>query len=316
MKIAVLDDYQNVALTSADWSVLEGRADVTVFNDAMTVGQALIDRLKPFEAIAIMRERTPFKEELISQLPNLKLILSTGRRNAAIDLDYAHSRGITVCNTGYSSHGAMEHSWALILAAMRHVVQENTSLRSAGWQTRVGIDLKGKTLGVVGLGNIGGEIAKVAQAFGMKVIAWSQNLTDEKAREAGAERVEKLDLFRQADIVTLHLILSGRSRGIVGREELAAMKPSAWLINTSRGPLIDEAALIDTLTEGKIAGAALDVFDVEPLPADHPFRSLKNVLATPHVGYVTEDTYKIFYQDTVENVQAWLDGKPIRVVDK
>ena len=316
MKIAILDDYQGVALSSADWSVLEGRAEITVFSDTLPVGPALIERLKPFEAVAIMRERTPFKEPLVSQLPNLKLILSTGRRNAAIDLDYAHSRGITVCNTGYSSHGAMEHSWALILSALRHIVEENTSLRAAGWQTRVGIDLKGKTLGVVGLGNIGADIAKIARAFDMKVIAWSQNLTDEKAREAGAERVEKLELFRQADIVTLHLILSGRSRGIVGRDELAAMKKSAWLINTSRGPLIDEAALIETLTEGRIAGAALDVFDTEPLPADHPFRILKNVLATPHVGYVTEDTYKIFYEDIVENIQAWLDDKPIRVVDK
>lgn len=316
MKVAILDDYQGVALTSADWSSLDGRAEVTVFRDTLPVGPALVERLKPFEALAIMRERTPFKEELLSQLPNLKLILSTGRRNAAIDLDFAHSRGITVCNTGYSSHGAMEHTWALILSALRHIVQENTSLRSAGWQTRVGIDLKGKTLGVVGLGNIGAEIAKIGQAFGMKVIAWSQNLTDEKAREAGAERVEKRDLFARADIVTLHLILSHRSRGIVGREELAAMKKTAWLINTSRGPLIDEDALIETLTEERIAGAALDVFDSEPLPADHPFRSLKNVLATPHVGYVTEDTYKIFYQDIVENIAAWLDGKPIRVVGK
>jgi len=315
MKVAVLDDYQGVALTSADWSSLQDRAEITVFRDYLPVGQALIDRLKPFEAVVAMRERTPFKEELLSQLDNLKLILSTGRRNAAIDLRYANDRGVTVCHTGYSSHGAMEHTWALILAALRHIPQENTSFKSAGWQTRIGGDLKGKTLGVVGLGNIGAAIARVARAFEMEVIAWSQNLTDEKATEAGARRVEKEDLFRQADIVTLHLILSGRSKGIVGKDELALMKPSAWLINTSRGPLIDEAALVETLQEKRIAGAAIDVFDTEPLPTDHPFRSLDNLLATPHVGYVTEDTYKIFYEDTVENLAAWLDGKPIRVLE-
>jgi phosphoglycerate dehydrogenase-like enzyme len=315
MKVAVLDDYQGVALTSADWSSLQDRAEITVFRDYLPVGQALIDRLKPFEAVVAMRERTPFKEELLSQLDNLKLILSTGRRNAAIDLRYANDRGVTVCHTGYSSHGAMEHTWALILAALRHIPQENTSFKSAGWQTRIGGDLKGKTLGVVGLGNIGAAIARVARAFEMEVIAWSQNLTDKKATEAGARRVEKEDLFRQADIVTLHLILSGRSKGIVGKDELALMKPSAWLINTSRGPLIDEAALVETLQEKRIAGAAIDVFDTEPLPTDHPFRSLDNLLATPHVGYVTEDTYKIFYEDTVENLAAWLDGKPIRVLE-
>jgi phosphoglycerate dehydrogenase-like enzyme len=315
MKIAILDDYQGVALDSADWSPLNNRAEITVFRDYLPVGQALIDRLTPFEAVVAMRERTPFKPELLSRLDNLKLILSTGRRNAAIDLAYAAERGITVCHTGYSSHGAMEHTWALILAALRHIPQENISFKSAGWQTRVGVDLKGKTLGIVGLGNIGGAIARVARAFEMDVIAWSQNLTDEKAREAGARRVEKEALFRQADIVTVHLILSGRSKGIIGKDELALMKPSAWLINSSRGPLIDEAALIETLQQKRIAGAALDVFDTEPLPTDHPFRSLDNLLATPHIGYVTEDTYKIFYRDTVENLSAWLDGKPIRVME-
>jgi phosphoglycerate dehydrogenase-like enzyme len=315
MKVAVLDDYQGVALTSADWSPLKDRAEITVFRDYLPVGPALVERLKPFEAVVAMRERTPFKEELLSQLDGLKLILSTGRRNAAIDLKYALERGITVCHTGYSSHGAMEHSWALILSALRHIPQENTSFKSAGWQTRLGVDLKGKTLGVLGLGNIGGAMARIARAFEMEVIAWSQNLTDDKAREAGARRVEKEDLFRQADIVTLHLILSGRTRDIVGRRELGLMKPSAWLINTSRGPLIDERALIETLQERRIAGAALDVFDTEPLPADHPFRTMDNLLATPHIGYVTEDTYKIFYRDTVENLLAWLDGKPIRVME-
>ena len=227
MKVAILDDYQGVALSSADWSGLKDRAEITVFHDYLPVGQALIDRLKPFDAVVAMRERTPFKEELLSQLDKLKLILSTGRRNAAIDLNYAAERGVTVCHTGYSSHGAMEHTWALILAAMRHIPQENISFKSAGWQTRIGIDLKGKTLGIVGLGNIGGAIARVAQAFEMTVIAWSENLTDEKAKAAGAKRVDKETLFRTADIVTVHLILSGRSKGIVGKDELALMKKSA-----------------------------------------------------------------------------------------
>jgi phosphoglycerate dehydrogenase-like enzyme len=316
IKVAILDDYQGVALQSADWSPLEGRAELTVFRDTLAMGPSLVERLKPYDVVVAMRERTPFKEPLLSALPNLKLISSTGRRNAAIDLAFAQSRNVTVCYTGYSSHGAMEHSWALILSAMRHIPQETASLRSGGWQTRVGIDLKGKTLGVVGLGNIGSGVAKVAQAFGMEVIAWSQNLTDEKAREAGVTRVEKLDLFQRADLVTLHLILSHRSRGIVGAEELAAMKPSSWLINSSRGPLIDEKALIATLSEKRIAGAAIDVYDEEPLPAGHPFRRLDNVLATPHIGYVTEETYKIFYNDSVENIAAWIDGRPVRVMDK
>lgn len=315
IKIAVLDDFQGVALSSADWSPLEGKAEITVFRDTLAMGPSLVERLKPFDAVVAMRERTAFKEPLLSALPNLKMISSTGRRNAAIDLPFAKSRGIVLCHTGYSSHGAMEHTWALILGAMRHIPQESASLRGGGWQTRVGIDLKGKTLGVVGLGNIGSEIAKVAQAFGMTVIAWSQNLTAEAAQEAGATRVEKDELFKRADIVTLHLILSHRSRGIVGAQELALMKPSAWLINSSRGPLVDEAALIETLSAKRIGGAALDVYDEEPLPAGHPFRRLDNVLATPHVGYVTEDTYRIFYGDSVENIAAWLDGKPVRIME-
>ena len=315
IKVAILDDYQDVALSSADWSPLQGKAEITIFRDTLPMGPSLVERLKPFDVVVAMRERTPFKEPLLSALPNLKLISSTGRRNAAIDLAFAQSRNVTVCHTGYSSHGAMEHTWALILAALRHIPQETAALRGGGWQTRVGIDLKGKTLGVVGMGNIGSEIAKVALAFGMEVIAWSQNLTDEAAREAGAARVEKQDLFKRADIVTLHLILSHRSRGIVGAGELALMKPSSWLINSSRGPLIDETALIETLSARRIAGAAIDVYDEEPLAAGHPFRRLDNVLATPHIGYVTEDTYRIFYGDSVENIAAWLIGAPIRVME-
>lgn len=315
IKVAILDDYQGTALSSADWSPLQGKAEITVFRDTLPMGPSLIERLTPFDAVVAMRERTPFREALLSALPNLKMISSTGRRNAAIDLAFAKSRGVTVCYTGYSPHGAMEHTWALILAALRHIPQESASLRGGGWQQRVGVDLKGKTLGVVGLGNIGSEITRVALAFGMKVIAWSQNLTAEAARESGAIRVEKNELFTQADIVTLHLILSGRTRGIVGAAELSLMKPAAWLINSSRGPLVDEPALIDALSNRRIAGAALDVFDEEPLPAGHPFRTLDTVLATPHVGYVTEDTYRIFYGDSVENITAWLEGNPVRLLE-
>jgi phosphoglycerate dehydrogenase-like enzyme len=315
IKVAILDDYQDVALTSADWSPLAGKAEITVFRDSVPMGPALIERLRPFDAVVAMRERTPFKEPLLSSLPNLRFISSTGRRNAAIDLACAKSRNVMVSHTGYAPHGAIEHTWALILAALRHIPEETAAFRSGLWQTRVGIDLKGKTLGVMGLGTIGSAIAKVAQAFDMQVIAWSQNLTEEAARDAGARRVDKEELFRRADIITLHLLLSRRSRGIVGAADLALMKPSAWLINSARGPLIDEAALIECLTEKRIAGAALDVYDEEPLPAGHPFRQLDTVLATPHIGYVTEDTYRIFYRDSVENIVAWLAGQPIRLLE-
>ena len=315
LKLAILDDYQGVALTAADWSPLQGKVEITLFRDHLDEEEAVAARLQPFDVIMVMRERTPLRAALLNRLDRLKLILSTARRNASIDLEAAKARGIAVCYSGYSSHGAMEHTWALILAAMRHIPLETQSFRQGGWQLGVGIDLKGKTLGIVGLGNIGRGVARVAQAFEMEVIAWSQNLTEEVAAASGVRRVEKEELFRQADIVTLHLILSGRSRGIVSAADLALMKPSAWLINTSRGPLIDEAALIEALGKRRIGGAALDVFDIEPLPADHAFRRLDNVLATPHVGFVTEDTYRLFYGDSVENLLAWLAGKPIRLME-
>jgi phosphoglycerate dehydrogenase-like enzyme len=315
MKMAILDDYQGVALASADWSALDGKVEITVFQDHLDHPAALAGRLHPFDIILVMRERTPLGRDLLRALPGLKLILSTGRRNASIDVTAAREQGITVCHTGYSSHGALEHSWALLLAAMRHIPAEVQSFRCGGWQQTVGIDLKGKLLGIVGLGNIGRGMARIATAFEMEVIAWSQNLTKDAAEAAGTRLVDKASLFREADIVTLHLILSGRSRGVVGEAELAQMKPGAWLINSSRGPLVDEAALITCLREKRIAGAALDVFDVEPLPADHPFRQLDTVLATSHIGFVTEETYRIFYQDSAENLLAWLAGRPIRVVE-
>jgi phosphoglycerate dehydrogenase-like enzyme len=310
VKVAILDDYQNVALQMADWSPLAGRATISVFNDHLDEPDALAARLAPFEVVCVMRERTPLTRGLLERLPRLKLIASTAFRNASIDLQAARERGIAVANTGYDSTPTIEMTWALILASARHVAAENASLRSGGWQRRIGNDLKGKTLGVLGLGNIGGEVARIGHAFGMRVIAWSENLTAEKATAAGAELVRKEELFRQSDVLTIHLVLGRRSRGLVGAAELALMKPGAWLVNTSRGPIVDDSALTTALREHRIAGAAVDVFDVEPLPADHPYRSLDNMLATPHVGYVSQNLYRAFYGDTVRNIVAWLDGIP------
>jgi phosphoglycerate dehydrogenase-like enzyme len=308
LNVAVLDDYQNVALRMADWSQLGDRAMVTIFNDHISSPEALVARLTPFDVLCVMRERTPLPRAIIEWLPRLKLIVSTGRRNASIDAAAAAERGIPVAATGYASTPTIELTWALILASVRHVASENASLRAGGWQRAIGGDLRGKTLGVLGLGNIGAEVARIGLAFGMSVIAWSQNLTQEKASAAGARLVSKDDLFRQSDIVTIHLVLSARSRGLIGAADLALMKPTARLINTSRGPIVDEAALIGALAARNIAGAAIDVFDQEPLSPTHPFRSMDNVLATPHIGYVSEDLYRKFYGDTVAAVRAFLDG--------
>ena len=309
VKIAVLDDYQNVALSMADWSVLEGRAAVTVFNDHVPDPDAVVARLEPFDVVCVMRERTPLTRAIISRLPKLRLIASTAFANASIDVEAATERGIEVVHTGYSSTPTIEMTWALILGSARNLAAENASLRAGGWQRHVGADLKERTLGVLGLGRIGSEVAKIGQAFGMKLIAWSQNLTAERAAEAGATLVSKEELFRQADILTIHLVLSHRSRGLVGAAELALMKPTSRLVNTSRGPIVVEADLMAALRDGKIAGAAIDVFDREPLATDHPFRSLPNVLATPHIGYVSRDLYERFYQDTVDNIQRWLAAR-------
>jgi phosphoglycerate dehydrogenase-like enzyme len=308
VKVAILDDYQNVALQMADWSPLAGRAAITVFTDHLDDPDALAARLAPFEVVCVMRERTPLTRGLIERLPRLKLIASTGFINAAIDVQAARERDIAVAYTSYESTPTIEMTWALILASARNVAVESASLRAGGWQRAIGNDLKGQTLGVLGLGNIGGEVARIGQAFGMRVIAWSENLTAEKAAAAGAEHVQKDELFRQSDVLTIHLILSRRTRKLVGAAELAMMKSTAWLINTSRGPIVDEGALIAALQERRIAGAAVDVFDVEPLPADHPFRSLDNMLATPHLGYVSQNLYRAFYGDTVKNIVAWLEG--------
>jgi phosphoglycerate dehydrogenase-like enzyme len=306
MKIAILDDYQQVALEMADWSAVRAKAEIKVFDDHIADPTTLIERLRPFDVICVMRERTPLNREILSQLPHLRLIVSTGSRNASIDSKAAEELGIQIRNTGYHASGAPELTWGLLLALARHIPGENAALRNGGWQHTIGADLNGKTIGIVGLGKIGTTIARYARAFDMKVIAWSENLTAEKAEQAGARLVSKEILFRDADFVTIHLVLSHRSRGTVTAAELGWMKPTAYFINTSRGPLVDEAALVAVLRDKKIAGAALDVFDQEPLPVDHPFRTLDNVLCTSHIGYVTTDTYRIFYGDTTKAILDWL----------
>ena len=306
--VAVLDDYQNVALSMADWSALKGRAAVAVFNDHIADVDAVVSRLLPFDIVCTMRERTPMTRAVIERLPKLRLIASTALRNASIDVNAAKERGIQVVHTGYTSAPTIELTWALILAGARHLVDENVSLRAGGWQRFIGEDLGGRTLGVLGLGNIGSSVARIGKAFGMTVIAWSQNLTADRAAAIGAELVSKDELFRQA-VVSIHLVLSGRTRGLVGAAELSLMKPTARLVNTSRGPIVVEADLLEALRSGTIAGAAVDVFDQEPLPPDHPFRSLPNLLATPHVGYVSRGLYQRFYQDTVDNIAKWIDSQ-------
>jgi len=305
MRIAILDDYQGIALKLADWSSIPGRPEIKVFTDHVFDLDKLVERLLPYNIVCILRERTPMASALIERLPNLKLIASTGSRNAAIDLEAARKHRVDVVHTGYSSTPTIEFTWALILAIARNITVENASMRSGGWQTGVGSDLRGKTLAVLGLGNVGGPVAEIGKAFGMRVIAWSPNLTSERA--SGVQLVSKADLFRKADFLTVHLVLSPKTRGIIGVAELALMKRSSYLINTSRGPLIDETALIQALEDKEIAGFAVDVFEQEPLPADHPFRRLTNVLATPHIGFGSQSLYETFYRDSVANITSWID---------
>ncbi|GFM70871.1 2-hydroxyacid dehydrogenase [Pseudomonas cichorii] len=311
--IAVIDDWQDVASDVVDWSVLAPIGEVSFLHEFPADTATLVQRLQGFEVICVMRERTLFDEALLSQLPRLKLLVTGGMRNAAIDIKAAKRLGIVVCGTESYKHAAPELTWALIMGITRNLVAEANSLRDGKWQVGLGSDLHGKTLGILGLGSIGKWIARYGQAFGMKVIAWSQNLTAEAAAESGVTYVSKQELFEQADVLSVHLVLSDRSRGLVDAQALGWMKPSAYIINSSRGPIIDEAALIATLQQRKIAGAALDVFDIEPLPTEHPFRSLDNVLATPHIGYVTENNYRTFFSQMIEDIQAWHAGAPIRV---
>ncbi len=315
LRVALLDDYQGVALRCADWNRLAGKAAVEAFRDHLTDEDALARRLAPFDVVMALRERTRFPRSLLARLPQLKLISTAGMRNAAIDMAAATDLGILVCGTGGSGRSTMELTWGLILALLRHIPLEDRATRAGRWQETVGLGLEGRVLGIIGLGNIGGQVAEVAHAFHMPVIAWSQNLTDERAAACGARRVTKEALLEQADIVTIHLQLSDRTRGLLGAGDLARMRPTAYLINTSRGPIVEEQALIDALRRQALAGAGLDVFDEEPLPPDHPFLTLPNVVLTPHLGYVTEESYRAFYGQTLENVEAFLAGTPRRVLN-
>ncbi|TFV74381.1 D-2-hydroxyacid dehydrogenase family protein [Blastococcus sp. CT_GayMR19] len=313
-RIAVLDDYQSVAATFTDWSQVPEPVEVVEFSDHLADEDALAARLEPFDVVVAMRERTPFPRSLLSRLPNLRLLVTTGAKNASIDKDAARELGITVCGTGAHPTGPVELTWALILAAARHLPQEDANVRAGGWQQTVGTDLAGATLGVVGLGRLGEKVARIGGAFGMDVVAWSQNLTAERAAEVGVRRVTKDELLSTSDVVTIHLQLSDRTRGLIGAPEFALMKHTAILVNTSRGPIVDEAALLDALRDDQIAGAALDVFDTEPLPDDHPLRREPRAVLTPHLGYVTKATYEVFYRGAVEDVAAFLAGAPIRVI--
>ncbi len=310
-RVALLDDYQGVALAMAPWETLGAGVEVRAFADHLVGEDALAARLAGFDAIVAMRERTAFPRSLLARLPRLRLLVTTGMRNAAIDVEAAAERGVTVCGTGGLATPTAELAWGLILALARRIPQEDRAIREGGWQVTLGQGLAGRTLGVVGLGRIGTQVARVGQAFGMRVVAWSQNLTAERAAEAGVELAPGLRaLLGEADVVTIHLVLSGRTRGLLGAAELAAMRPGAVLVNTSRGPIVEEAALVEALASGALAVAALDVFDVEPLPADHPLRSAPTCVLTPHVGYVTEQGYRIFYGEALEDVRAYAAGAP------
>ena len=312
VQIAVIDDWQNVASGVVDWSALAAVGQVLFLHVSPADTATMVERLQGFDVICLMRERSTFDQALLQGLPKLQLLVTGGMRNAAIDIAAAKALGIQVCGTDSYKQAAPELTWALIMASTRNLLAEANSLRAGGWQVGLGGDLYGKTLGVLGLGSIGQKVAQFGQAFGMRVIAWSENLTPERAAEAGVSWVSKRELFEQADILSVHLVLSERSRGLVDTQALGWMKPSARLVNTSRGPIVDEQALIEALSAGRLAGAALDVYSEEPLPVDHPFRRLPNVLATPHVGYVSEQNYRQFYQQMIEDIQAWASGTPFR----
>jgi phosphoglycerate dehydrogenase-like enzyme len=314
MKLAILDDYQGVALRSADWSVLGDAIEITVFERHLGPVDRVAHALADFEIVCAMRERTPFPRALIERLPKLRLLVSTGARNDAIDLEAAADHGVVVCGRGSTARATVEHTWALILAAARNLALEDRRMREGRWQATIGFELAGKTLGVIGLGRLGSQVAEIGRAFQMHVLAWSQNLTSAKAQASGAELVSKETLLARADVVTIHLRLSERTRDLIRARDLAAMRSGAWLVNTSRGPIVNEADLIDALERRVIAGAALDVYDEEPLGADHPLRRLDNTVLSPHLGYVTRDTHRVFYEGVVEAVRGWLDGNPVRVL--
>ncbi|BBY13148.1 D-2-hydroxyacid dehydrogenase family protein [Mycobacterium marseillense] len=320
-KVAILDDYAGVALQVADWAPVQMRSDVTVFDRHLSEGAAA-EALRPFDVVCTLRERMAFPSTLIARLPNLKLITIVGTSLPNLDMGAATERGVAVAHSDFAlprframRDATPELAWGLMIATVRRLAEEHRNMRDGGWQSAAGMTLAGKTLGLLGLGRVGKRMAEYAKAFGMDVIAWSQNLTEDTAASVGARRVEKAVLFEASDVVSIHLVLSERTRGLVGASELASMKPHAYLINTSRGPIVDEAALLAALESGRIAGAGLDVYDIEPLPSDHRLRRLPNVTLSPHLGYVTREMLGAFYSDTVESVVAWLDGKPIRIAN-
>ena len=314
VRIALLDDYQGVAMDMAEWNSLGKEADVVAFRDHIVDEGALIERLAEFDVVMAMRERTAFPRSVLSALPKLKLLVTAGMRNASIDMQAAADHDVLVCGTGGLATPTAELTWGLILCLMRYIPREDRATRAGHWETTVGWTLAGKRLGVLGLGRLGSQVATVGLAFGMDVVAWSENLTDERAQKIGVRRVQKSELLRTSDVVSIHLVLSERTRGLIGAPELAEMKSSAFIVNSSRGPIIDEAALIDALSHNRIAGAGLDTFDVEPLPVEHPFLKLDNTVITPHLGYVTDETLRVFYGEALEDIQAYLDNAPIRVL--
>jgi phosphoglycerate dehydrogenase-like enzyme len=316
IRIAILDDYQNTARDCADWNAIPGDPEIVAFDQHLAGEDAVAEALADFDILVAMRERTPFPASLFPRLPKLRLLVTTGMRNLAIDMEAARASGVPVCGTALLPYAAFEHAWALILGLAKRIPSADRLMRDGGWQAGVSDGLHGKTLGVLGLGKLGAKVARVAHAFDMRVIAWSQNLTHQRAAECGATRVEKDALFRESDILTIHMVLSDRTRALVGKRELALMKPTAMLVNTSRGPIVEEAALVEALGAGTIAGAGLDVFDHEPLPVDHPLRSIPNTVLTGHTGYVMQENYALGYTQAVEDIQAWLAGDPIRVLNE
>jgi D-3-phosphoglycerate dehydrogenase len=316
LRVAILDDYQNVAVKSADWSKIKNDVDITVFDRHLGAPDTVVKALQGFNVVVAMRERTGFPRAVIEKLPDLKLLITTGMRNASIDSAACKERGIVLCGTPAFGSPTSGIAIGLMLEVTRRIGYENARMHAGeAWQTTIGPDLEGLTLGTLGLGKLGTRTCKIAQAFGMKTIAWSQNLTPEKAAEAGVGYVSKEELFRQSDFLTIHIVLSQRSRHLVGAAEFALMKPTAYLINTSRGPIVDEAAMLAALRDKKIAGAGLDVFDVEPLPKDHPLRRMDNVVLTPHLGYVSTQNYRAYFAGVVDDIRGFLDGKPVRVMD-
>jgi phosphoglycerate dehydrogenase-like enzyme len=312
-RLAILDDYQAAAAHLTDWSTLAG-VETTIYRDHLADEDAVQARLEPYDLLLAMRERTPFPASLLRRLPRLRLLVTTGVRNRSIDVAAANECGVTVCGTRMGGNGTTELTWGLILGLLRRIPAEDRNVRAGGWQETVGVDLIGRRLGVLGLGKIGRQVAAVGRAFGMEVLAWSQHLTEADAAAAGARWVTKEDLLRQADVLTIHLVLSERTRGLLGARELGLLQRTAYLVNTSRGPIVEEPALIEALASGRIAGAALDVFDVEPLPPGHPLRALPNTIVTPHLGYVTEASYRAFFRDAREDITAFLAGDPVRVL--